>query len=243
MSVEISGLSCRGRNEHGLSNISLSVARGNACLLLGPNGAGKSLLLATLVGLVRPTAGRVVVNGLDLVRQTTAVRRTTGYLPQLPSAFVGLTVYEQLDFLARCHGLAGREREESVTTMLEVVGLLEVSRMEAALLTPGQQRRLALAGALVHHPAVLLLDTPLAGLDVAGREELLEVLHEVRTLGATCLIASDRPAEVFGLCTQAAVLDAGLLRWYGPIAELPAEYGGTATPAPSSAGEVLGGVS
>jgi ABC-type multidrug transport system ATPase subunit len=224
VSLEVSGLACRGRAGYGLIDVGLSVPAGGACVLIGPNGAGKSLLLAVLAGLARPHAGRVRVAGFDLATRTAALRRAVGYTPQIPAAFAGLTVHEQLDFLARCRGLRGKERQESVATLLEVVGLAELSRVEATLLTPGQQRRLALAGALVHNPPVLLLDTALSGLDPAGRDELLEVLREVHALGATMLLASDRPAEALGLCTQALVLEGGRVAWQGSATEIPSDY-------------------
>ncbi len=227
MSIEIVGLSCRGRQGYGLSRITLRVATGDGCVLVGPNGSGKSLLLAVLAGLARPSAGSVTVNGFDLVRQTSQARRAVGYASQWPAGFSGLTVQEHLSFLARCHGQGSAQRRESVATILEVVGLQEAARLEAAALTPGQQRRLALAGALVHNPPVLLLDTPFAGLDPVAREEMLEVLKEVRALGSTVLLAADRPAEVLALCGQAAALEGGELRWQGPAADLPYEFGGS----------------
>jgi ABC-type multidrug transport system ATPase subunit len=239
MSIEVVGLSCRGQGGYGLRDVSLSVPEGSACLLAGPNGGGKSLLLAALAGLVRPTAGRLTVAGHDLLRRPSAARRALGYVPQIPAAFAGLTVEEHVEFLARCHGLRGKERDESVATLLDVVGLLDAARVEAAALTPGQQRRLALAGAMVHHPPVLLLDTPFAGLDVAGRDEMIAVLDEVRALGATLLLAADRPAEALPLCDLAAVLDGGTLRWSGPAAELPEENGGRPAAPVAAAAEQL----
>jgi ABC-2 type transport system ATP-binding protein len=226
VSVEIDRLSCRGHAGYGLSDVSLSVLKGAGCLVAGPNGSGKSLLLATLAGLVRPTAGRVELDGQDLFRHTNRARRAVGYAPQLPAAFAGLTVDEHLGFLARCHGVAGRERQEAAATMLDVVGLADVAKMEAALLTPGQQRRLALAGALVHNPPVLLLDTPFAGLDTATREEMIEVVREIRGMGTTLLLVADRPLEAASLCDVAIGLEGGEIRWQGAAAELPSEYGG-----------------
>ena len=200
-----------------LRDVSLTVAEGASLGLVGPNGSGKSTLLKVLAGLVRPTSGRALVGGIDTRLDSTAVRRRVGYVPEQFGVYPRLSILQYLDFFARAHGVSQWERRNTVETMLRVVDLFDQRGDEAAALSRGSRRRLALAQALLHNPPIMLLDDPLSGLDGRGRLELVEVLKEVRGMGITLLIATHLLVDLTQLCDSVAVLRAGRLASVTPL--------------------------
>ncbi|MBA2450746.1 MAG: ATP-binding cassette domain-containing protein, partial [Chloroflexi bacterium] len=200
-----------------LRDVSLTVAEGASLGLVGPNGSGKSTLLKVLAGLVRPTSGRALVGGIDTRLDSTAVRRRVGYVPEQFGVYPRLSILQYLDFFARAHGVSQWERRNTVETMLRVVDLFDQRGDEAAALSRGSRRRLALAQALLHNPPIMLLDDPLSGRDGRGRLELVEVLKEVRGMGITLLIATHLLVDLTQLCDLVAVLRAGQLASVTPL--------------------------
>jgi ABC-2 type transport system ATP-binding protein len=201
-----------------LDDVSLTVSEGASLGLVGPNGSGKSILLRALAGLVRPTGGRAVVCGFDTRYDPIAVRRRIGYVPEQFGVYPRLSILQYLDFFARASGVSQWERRNTVETMLRVVDLYEQRHEEAAALSRGSRRRLALARALLHNPPVMLLDDPLSGLDGRGRLELVEVLKEVRGMGMTMIVSTHLLADLAQLCESVAVLREGRLASVTPLA-------------------------
>jgi ABC-2 type transport system ATP-binding protein len=201
-----------------LQDLTLSVAEGASLGLVGPNGSGKSTLLRVLACLVRPTAGRALVCGFDTRLDPIAARRRVGYVPEQFGIYPRLSILQYIDFFARAHGVSQWERRNTVETMLRVVDLFDQRKEEAAALSRGSRRRLALARALLHNPPVLLLDDPLSGLDGRGRLELVEVLKEVRGMGITMLVSTHLLADLAQVCDSVAVLREGRLASVAPLA-------------------------
>ena len=201
-----------------LQELTLSVAEGASLGLVGPNGSGKSTLLRVLACLVRPTAGRALVCGFDTRLDPIAARRRVGYVPEQFGIYPRLSILQYIDFFARAHGVSQWERRNTVETMLRVVDLFDQRKEEAAALSRGSRRRLALARALLHNPPVLLLDDPLSGLDGRGRLELVEVLKEVRGMGITMLVSTHLLADLAQVCDSVAVLREGRLASVAPLA-------------------------
>ena len=194
-----------------LSGLTLSVEEGTSVGLLGPNGCGKSTALKLVGTLLRPSDGRVMVSGIDTRQDARNVRRRIGYVPEQLGVYPRQTVWEYLTFFARCNGLPASERKTTVETLLRVVDLFDQRQVEAQRLSRGMLRRLALARALLHNPAVLLLDDPLGGLDGRGRLELLEVLKELRGMGITVLMSGHLLGDIVQLCSHVAILRQGRL--------------------------------
>jgi ABC-2 type transport system ATP-binding protein len=201
-----------------LRDVSFSVPPGRAFGLTGANGSGKSALLRLLASLDRPSAGRARIYGDDTVRHALAVRRRIGYVPEAAMLYDGITAQQYLHFVGRARGLGRQVRCASVDTLLEVVGLDQQRTREISTFSPGERRRLMLAGALLHEPDVLLLDDPLRGLDGQSRLEQLEVLRELRRLGSTMVVAATRPEDLFEVCDDIAVLRDGTIAWRGDAA-------------------------
>jgi ABC-2 type transport system ATP-binding protein len=206
-----------------LDRLSLEVPAGSVFGLLGPNGAGKTTTLRLLAGLTRPTNGRATVTGIDVAVDPLGVRRALGYLEQDPRAYGWLTGREQVRMLGRLHGLAGPSLDAAVNDALERVDLDEAADRSIGGYSGGMRQRLGIAGALVHHPPVLVLDEPVSSLDPEGRRDLLDLVAELRGT-ATVLFSTHVLADVERICDRVGILAHGRLVVEGPLAELLDRY-------------------
>jgi ABC-2 type transport system ATP-binding protein len=218
--VSVKHLTYVARRRRLLDDVTFDVEPGRPLAIVGPNGAGKSTLLRILATAARPTAGTVAIDGLDTSRQAPLARRRLGYVPDVFGIYPNLTVMQYLEFFARAAGVASWERRDAVEAMLRVVDLYDARGDLAASLSRGRTRRLALARALVHNPAVLLLDDPLLGLDGRGRLELREVLRELGQMQITAVIASHLLGDLADICTDVLVLNEGQVSYSGPMTEV-----------------------
>ena len=176
--------------------------------LLGPNGAGKTTTIHMIVGLLKPDAGQVYINGLaDPTRPQS--RRTIGIAPQILSLYDSLTVRENLMFFGRLYGMHGRRLRGRVKAVLERYALTERSRSLVKTLSGGMQRRLQLACALLHEPQVLLLDEPTVGIDPQARHHILEDIADLKRQGRTILLTTHYMEEAQRLCDRIAIMDHG----------------------------------
>jgi ABC-2 type transport system ATP-binding protein len=205
---------------HVLEDVSFEVTPGRALAVVGPNGAGKSTLLKILATVIRPMAGTIRIDGVDPTRDVQTVRRRIGFVPDTFGIYPHLSVFQYVDFFARAAGVAGWERRDAVESMLRVVDLYETRNELAGSLSRGSTRRLALARALVHNPAVLIMDDPLLGLDGRGRLEIREVLRELSQMQITAVIASHLIADLADLCPDVLVLNEGRATFVGGMADV-----------------------
>jgi ABC-2 type transport system ATP-binding protein len=210
-----------------LAGFDLSVAAGEVAGLIGRNGAGKSTFAAVAAGLRRPDRGTVRVDGIDLAREPRRAKRRLGLAGQDIALYPTATVAENLGFFGRLHGLRGRPLHaaiDEVTGALRLTGLL---RTTVATVSGGQRRRVHAAVALLHRPAVLLLDEPTAGADPASREALLAAVRERAAAGAAVCYTTHYLPELDILGATVALADAGRVVLRGSRADLLA--GGVAT--------------
>jgi heme exporter protein A len=192
-----------------LQNLSFQVRAGEAVGLVGPNGAGKSTLLRLLAGLLRPTSGRILVDGKP-ARHDPRFRRRLGYVSHEALLYGHLTAVENLLFYASLYDLdRARERVEA---MLEEVGLAWVGSRKVHAFSRGMVQRLTLARALLHDPEILLLDEPHTGLDPQAAEQLGEILQRFRGRGGTLLVATHELHRIPGLAERVLVLSGGRLK-------------------------------
>lgn len=211
-----------------VSRVSFVVRPGEAYALLGPAGAGKTTTLQLACGALRPAAGFVHARG------------RLGYAPAEVALFPTLSVHENLQFWAAAQGVKRRDRPQRVREALMLVGLGGLPLHRPLRHRPlGVERRLHLAGALVHRPALVVLDDPVAGLDVDARATLAAVLGRIRAAGTALLVTGDRLDEVTGLCDRVGLLDRGRLHAELTPAALVAEYGATACGPHGTGGEGL----
>jgi ABC-2 type transport system ATP-binding protein len=208
-------------------DISFEVAPGEFFGLLGPNGAGKSTTLGCITTLVRPTAGRVSVDGLDVVRRPREAKRRIAVVPQTRNLDRDLTVREVLTFHGAYFGLPRAERESRADRLLGEMQLAEKARVKPLSLSGGLQQRLLIARALMHDPKVLLLDEPTIGLDPQARRMLWETLRRLHEGGLTLIMTTHYMEEADRLCQRLAIIDHGkILRLGTPSALKKALPGG-----------------
>jgi ABC-2 type transport system ATP-binding protein len=214
--LELRGLTKRYGARTVVEGLSLEVPAGSIFGLLGPNGSGKTTTLSCALGLLRPTAGTARVLGEPVAR----IHRLQGRLGVVFDAAIalpGLTVTQNLAYVRR---LLGHRRGRTDGELLEAVGLTGHARQRAGSLSLGQQKRLALAAALLGEPELIVLDEPLSGLDTLGVRRMLRLFRSLREEGLTILLSSHRLHEMQTVVTHAGILlDGGIART-GPLDEL-----------------------
>jgi ABC-2 type transport system ATP-binding protein len=218
--VRATGLVKRYDRTLAVAGLDLDIAEGEIFGLVGPNGAGKTTTLKILATLLVPDSGDAEVAGASVRSNPNDVRRVLGFMPDSFGVYDDMKVWEYLDFFARCYGISAERRRRMIGDLLELVDLGPRRDTYVAGLSRGMQQRLCLAHALVHDPAVLLLDEPASGLDPRARVELRELLRELRSLGKTILISSHILPELEELCTSVAIIDRGQVLAQGRVAEI-----------------------
>jgi ABC-2 type transport system ATP-binding protein len=191
--------------------ISFSVKPGEFFGLLGPNGAGKSTTLGCLTTLVRPSGGRVLVDGIDVVQRTADVKRRLAVVPQHRNLDRDLSVREVLTYHGRYFGLPADVRESRADALLKELQIEDKAAAKPPTLSGGQQQRLMIARALMHDPKLLLLDEPTTGLDPQARRQLWETLRGLHKLGLTILLTTHYMEEADRLCERLAIIDRGTI--------------------------------
>ncbi|HVR70417.1 MAG TPA: ABC transporter ATP-binding protein [Vicinamibacteria bacterium] len=189
--------------------ISFVVESGEFFGLLGPNGAGKSTTLGCITTLVRPTGGRIVVDGLDVVRHPAEAKRRIAVVPQTRNLDRDLTVREVLTFHGAYFGLPRAEREARADRLLAQMQLTDRAAAKPLTLSGGLQQRLLIARALMHDPKVLLLDEPTIGLDPQARRLLWDTLQGLHRQGLTVIMTTHYMEEADRLCQRVAIIDHG----------------------------------
>jgi len=218
--IAVQGLTKVYGHRTALDAVSFEVPKGEIFGFVGPNGAGKTTTLRILASLLEPTAGRAFVDGADVMRQPDLVHDRLGYMPDFFGVYDQLTATEYLDFYAACYRIPRARRTKIAADLLELVGLADRHDQSVDTLSRGLKQRLCLARALVHDPAVLLLDEPASGLDPRARVEMREILKELQRMGKTIVISSHILPELTELCTMIGIIDQGRMRATGPVQDV-----------------------
>jgi ABC-2 type transport system ATP-binding protein len=201
-----------------VDGVSLEVSRGEVFGFLGPNGAGKSTTLRMIVGLVRPSAGRIRISGIDATGDRCRALARVGAVVEAPAFYAHLSGWENLRIFA---SLSNGARPAEIEEALEVVGLRERARDRVAVYSSGMRQRLGIAQALLPRPDLILLDEPGNGLDPRGSLEIRNLIRSLaRDYALTIFLSSHLLHEVEQLCGQVAILDQGRLLYQGSVAGL-----------------------
>jgi ABC-2 type transport system ATP-binding protein len=195
-----------------VGGITFDVADGEIFGLLGPNGAGKSTLIRMMTTLIPVTSGKAIIAGHDVSRESDAVRRVIGVIPQALTSDIDLTVEENLSIYAKLYEVPKAERVRSIEELLVAVDLLKWRNAQTKTLSGGMRRRLEIARGLVHNPRIFFLDEPTTGLDPVSRVAVWEMLNHLRnTRHLTMLITTHYMDEADRLCDRIAIVDHGKL--------------------------------
>jgi len=228
--IDVQGLTLRFGHLTAVDHIDLRVPYGIIFGLLGANGAGKSSTIKMLTTLLPPTSGCARVAGYDIAENPHEVRKRIGYVPQMLSADGGLTGRENLSLSARLYGVPGSERRSRINTALDFMGLSDSADRLVKTYSGGMVRRLELAQAMLHKPAVLFLDEPTIGLDPVARHAVWKHLQGLnQEFRMTILLTTHDMEEADHLCADVAILQTGKVAILGTPSELKAGIGEGAT--------------
>jgi len=208
--IRTQGLSKRFGDVLAVNDVSLIIPKSIVFGFLGPNGSGKSTTIRMLCGLLTPTSGNIDVLGYQIPQQAEALKRRVGYMTQRFALYEDLSVWENLDFMARIHGLAPRQRRKRIEELFDQFRLRDLAKRRAGALSGGQRQRLALAAAIIHEPELVFLDEPTSAVDPESRRDFWEVLFDLCAAGMTILVSTHFMDEA-ERCHELAILDEGAL--------------------------------
>ena len=199
-----------------VNNINLCLRRGQVLGLLGANGAGKSTTLQMLSGNLSPSAGSVEVNGVDLLEQPQLAKSYLGYLPEQPALYKDLTINEQLNYAARLQGITRNESYDKIAYVRRRCNLDEMQDRLIGNLSKGFRQRVGIAQAILHNPAVIILDEPTVGLDPVQMRDIRQLIRELGEAHSV-ILSTHILSEVQAVCDSVHILDCGETVFSGEI--------------------------
>ncbi len=225
MSISVQGIVKSYGTKRALDGVSFEVGQGEVFGLLGANGSGNTTLNRCIATLLRPDEGRVLVGGHDGVEAPDAVRGAIGYLAEFPTFYPGFSAEEFLRFLAGLRGVSDADAGERIDRWLGLFEMEDARKLPMGGFSQGMKRKIALAGALIGDPSVVLLDEPTNGLDPPSVYLFRQVIASLKDQGRTVLLSSHVLPLVEQACDRVAILATGTLRAVGTIEELRVEAG------------------
>jgi len=207
-----------------VDRINLKVSAGEIYGFVGPNGAGKTTTIRMLIGLLKPTAGRIVIAGHDLLQEPVAAKSQVGFIPDRPFLYEKLTGEEFLQFIAGLYNLDGPETEARIPELLRFFDLLEWGRELIESYSHGMKQRLVMASAMIHRPKVIIVDEPMVGLDPKGARLLKDVFRRMVKQNHSTIFMSTHTLEIAEqMCDRIGIIQEGKLIAEGAMAELRAQ--------------------
>lgn len=219
--LETEGLQKKYKTVKAVDGVNLYLNKGESVGLLGPNGAGKSTTISMISTLITPTAGDVRYQGKSVIKQPHLIRPLLGVVPQEIALYDELTAYENMKFFGKIYGLRGKQLNEKIEQVLELVGLLDRKKDLIKTYSGGMKRRINIAVALLHEPEVLIMDEPTVGIDPQSRSYILDMVRQLnQEKGLTVLYTSHYMEEVERLCDRVYIMDHGQIIASGTKEEL-----------------------
>jgi ABC-2 type transport system ATP-binding protein len=217
MTIQINQVSKYYGSQKALNQVSFEIETGELVGFLGPNGAGKSTLMKIITGYLASDEGTVTINGKTVETGTVSIRSQLGYLPENNPLYSDLYVKEYLEMVAGFYHL--QNKKEQVSKMVELTGLKSEQHKKIGALSKGYRQRVGLAQALIHDPAVLILDEPTTGLDPNQLEEIRQLIKTIST-NKTVMLSTHIMQEVEAICSRVVIINKGILVADGPIDRL-----------------------
>ncbi|WP_426690377.1 ABC transporter ATP-binding protein [Rhodanobacter ginsengiterrae] len=215
--LQLDHVTRRRAGRRAVQDLSLALQGGQVMGLLGVNGAGKSTSLSMIAGALKPDSGGIKLNGEDFLEQPEIARRLVGWLPERAPVWAELSVEEHLDAHGRLRGIRGPALRKARSAIIERLELQPLARRLAGVLSQGQRQRLGLACALLHQPALLVLDEPANALDPVQVAALRTLIREQAAAGTAVILSTHLLAEVTAVCDRVAILHEGTLRHDGAV--------------------------
>ena len=212
-----------------VDGLNLTVKAGEFYALLGPNGAGKTTTLRLVAGLLVADSGTIEVFGIDVRRHPIEAKRIIAWLPDEPMLYDRLDPLEYLEFVAGLWGIEPATAQETANALLEILGLWPHRHQRCETFSRGMKQKVALAGALVHEPKLLMLDEPLTGLDAAASRQVKDLLAATVRRGATIILTTHILEVAERLADRIGIIDRGRLIAEGTLKELTSSVGGEGT--------------
>ena len=211
--LSVEGLTKSFGEKRAVDDVNLEVGGGEVVGLLGPNGAGKTTAFYLITGLLKPTSGRVYLNGEDVTIHPMYMRarKGIGYLPQEPSVFRKLTVEENILAILETLDITERERRERLEDLLGELGISSLAKRKAYTLSGGEKRRLEITRALVKNPSFILLDEPFSGIDPIVVGEAQEIIKDLKSKGIGVLLTDHNVREMLSITDRAYLLYDGVV--------------------------------
>jgi ABC-2 type transport system ATP-binding protein len=207
-----------------VDGVTFDITRGEVFGMLGPNGSGKTTTIRMLCGLLTPTSGAATVAGFDVRTQGEEIRRNIGYMSQRYGMYDDMTVAENLDFYASLYGLIGNDKQTRINELFDQLGIGPRASQLVGTLSGGWKQRISLACAIAHHPKVLFLDEPTAGVDPAARRRFWDLIHGFAKAGTTIVVTTHYMDEA-SRCGRIAFLSRGHLIAIGTADEVTRQFG------------------
>ena len=205
---------------HAVNDVSFEVHRGQVFGYIGPNGAGKTTSMRILATLDQSNSGDAFVDGFSVANDPDRVRNRLGFMPDSFGTYSNVNVREYLDFFARAYGLRGKDRLRAMHHVMGFTKLDSLAEKPISGLSKGMKQRLCLGRAMIHDPAVLVMDEPAAGLDPRARIQLREMIRQLAADGKTVLISSHILTELAEMCDMVGIIEKGQLLAVGTVAEI-----------------------
>jgi len=205
-----------------VNDMSFTVAEGELFGFLGPNGAGKTTTIKMITGLLRPTSGRAMIGEYDIETHPLEAKRLFGYIPDNPFLYEKLTGREYLAFMADLYATVLPDRSQRIDELLHLFDLYDKGNEMVQGYSRGMRQKIALAGALIHSPKLILMDEPTVGLDPQSAQAMQDILRELCRRGATVFISTHNLGIAEKLCDRVAIVNKGRMIAQGTVAELRA---------------------
>lgn len=203
-----------------VNNLNLHIPKGDLFGFVGPNGAGKTTTIRMVCGLMPPTAGSIIINGVDALASTKEIKKQIGYVPDFFGVYDNLKVKEYMEFYGSMYRMHTRDITKISDDLLELVNLSDKKEVYVDTLSRGMKQRLCVARALIHNPALLVLDEPNSGLDPRARVEMKELLMNLKSMGKTIVISSHILSELAEMCNSIGIMNYGNLVAAGRIEDV-----------------------
>lgn len=220
IAIDVSHLVKKFKNFTAVDDLNLEVKKGEYMGLLGPNGAGKSTTLKSITGLIRPTSGSIMINGIDALTDRRTAMSTVGTVIETPEFYPEFTPAEGLDYVGSLYGLDKREIEIRSRDVLEEMRMWDWRNKPIKKFSKGMRQRVMIAQAMMSNPEILILDEPTSGLDPRGMIEVRDTLNNLKKRGMTLLISTHMLKEVSEVCTQVTMINQGKTVISGNVSEL-----------------------